>query len=1222
MPPEKILPTFLLLFSLYGCGLFTDDDPPKEDIFPEVEAIFDDEGFDTEKFYRFFEEPITREIDYIENRFRDYARYVKRNDTNTITKKDVKFFVSQFLKNQEEDLHRGIDTIFAVNSLFLGTGQETISLGNIEKLFNILRRGNLHFAAITKAARDYEAGNVSLDYYRESFNNNLTALSKAITENLSPDTDAASALIAPLMDNFTPWMAKNGIPENTLRDSLPDTQLLKMLLVGGEKETISLGEVRLLMQRITALSGPFFDFYYIGELNIGETIEYVRFVGDRMRTIFDVLGSNPRSLSRPDLEKSLKTIFDNLPGTFTSAITLFVEGSFLFSGNSSEMLTLTDLKKTFTILYEAALAYGEVWERSQEERRNDGELQDFRQWFITKATDVSRIVSTNISSNNTSLSLDTSLINHITTLFRDSPLDEGLLETVLVRTHFLKGLFTGSKSNTITTNDIQILMNKMPDLAEILFDYLYFREFPLEDDFEYTKFTVTRVKDFLGAIERQDGVLFYLGELPDILPETMGRWSASDIIRILENYKNFILGEDHRSYTYRNILQGENILGIYLETFILYEHTYKTLESILNIETAKRDELERLRNMTSLWRDNVSAMLDFSLYPEEVDAEDFIRQTWRELKFSELGTEKMLGILSAKNFLEPTPWAVLHKGELLSVVDKVPPALLGVMEIIFNFKRETDPNKAYLHMLKGLRGIRAILHRGSQHIFLEGDDLDAFKPFFVDGGLLVDLVQDLLPIVKRKILPLFLPISQDESSGLTFSELDKLLDTMENILVDVALTGPTFDFYRDKLEKNTLISREALFCRGAWYPNCPILKPNRAIDSFSFFTQNQMETFLEEFGHITHYYKYFRNDSSGIHVYDEFYHRHKKGYMEIVFLKRVIAFLMQSYNTQPVFTGSLSRNELYTFLCDFKPLLDYFGAWTESESPETFARNIVLLSDLFQHSSNGNNRIDIDEAVEFIGLTISGMKVRKQIVEQLTTICENSGTATNERIDLSCYRENFFQAFFNDFPYLKDHLPKLYRFIFDSSQEEKDNFLVSVEGFTRGQSNEPMSRHHFNLLVGALFNIESTFMRYDRNDDNILDENELNLAFPTYNNAICLVMEDRLPFACSEKWAKSALFSIVKHRRPPSWGQYGTVTSLFKYSTPEERDWAISSLFLSSILRRGPPPTGLRELFDFARFHYMGDRTDIVATRVSIGAILYYLAILPVSSNPENLSCF
>lgn len=99
------------------------------------------------------------------------------------------------------------------------------------------------------------------------------------------------------------------------------------------------------------------------------------------------------------------------------------------------------------------------------------------------------------------------------------------------------------------------------------------------------------------------------------------------------------------------------------------------------------------------------------------------------------------------------------------------------------------------------------------------------------------------------------------------------------------------------------------------------------------------------------------------------------------------------------------------------------------------------------------------------------------------------------------------------------------------------------------------------MLTGSLMNIESTFMRFDVNNDGIIDNKELEEAFKVYRKAIIMVAQMTPK---QEKYVHSVFLYMIKYMKIP-------------------------------------------KPMELAHFHYMVRKDDIVAKRLNIGAILYYL---------------
>ena len=123
---------------------------------------------------------------------------------------------------------------------------------------------------------------------------------------------------------------------------------------------------------------------------------------------------------------------------------------------------------------------------------------------------------------------------------------------------------------------------------------------------------------------------------------------------------------------------------------------------------------------------------------------------------------------------------------------------------------------------------------------------------------------------------------------------------------------------------------------------------------------------------------------------------------------------------------------------------------------------------------------------------------------------------------------------------------------------------MHIEGFSREYEDPdmPITQRDYGMIIGALLNIESTFIRFDKDEDNVLNREELDQAFLLYRSAIISLAELS---GSREKYAKSIFLYLVKNKKVPNKVQ-------------------------------------------LLNFHYNPFiNKDIVAKRLNLGAVLYFL---------------
>jgi hypothetical protein len=223
-------------------------------------------------------------------------------------------------------------------------------------------------------------------------------------------------------------------------------------------------------------------------------------------------------------------------------------------------------------------------------------------------------------------------------------------------------------------------------------------------------------------------------------------------------------------------------------------------------------------------------------------------------------------------------------------------------------------------------------------------------------------------------------------------------------------------------------------------------------------------------------------------------------------------------------------------------------------------------------------------------MVLSAVEVNSKLQTQMPSHCETGINKEDPVFDVGCYNEHFFDVLLNDLN-LKGSFPRLVSYINTSTPEEILGYLKGVEGFARENNDPkiPLSKRETILILGALLNIESTYIRFDVNKDNIIDNQtvvayngkqpvtELDAAFDIYRTAIIKVAKLKPE---QEKYAKAIFLYMIKYMEIPPQGS-----------------WIDSGKFWY--------------------FYKWGSNKPIYAKRLNIGTLLYYLVNEKASS--QNL---
>jgi hypothetical protein len=235
-----------------------------------------------------------------------------------------------------------------------------------------------------------------------------------------------------------------------------------------------------------------------------------------------------------------------------------------------------------------------------------------------------------------------------------------------------------------------------------------------------------------------------------------------------------------------------------------------------------------------------------------------------------------------------------------------------------------------------------------------------------------------------------------------------------------------------------------------------------------------------------------------------------------------------------------------------------------------------LLADLFQSHSNGDQKININESTEFLIMLLTAVNLSQKIKPELTRFCDPGINSQDPLFDKLCYNEHFFDLLLNKLGF-KNSFPRLNRYYTVAGHQETIDYLLGIEGFARDDNKPgvPINSRDMTLITGAMLNIESTFIRFDKNTDNIIDYNELDEAFLTYRQSI-ISLAGLKPER--EKYAKGIFMYMVSKMEIPK------ITTL-----SETAEFAI---FNTCVQERR-----CREIF----------MDKIEAKRLNIGKLLFYM---------------
>lgn len=505
---------------------------------------------------------------------------------------------------------------------------------------------------------------------------------------------------------------------------------------------------------------------------------------------------------------------------------------------------------------------------------------------------------------------------------------------------------------------------------------------------------------------------------------------------------------------------------------------------------------------------------------KQLNMRQFVIDMSKKIGDKEIDNETIDSFIFFKKLLVGGDEEVVTTEELKQIIAKLPKILGLVFDLYYvkgeNFQNDTQEMRFYLVASRDLYS--SIKFNQTDFELLTSDQLVTMAKKVIKDYDVASF--------KESIEKLKVKFIGGKKNSITLKDLDVLLNILHDFFEKVYFVHVTYD----EPVNNYILSKKAAV------PASEInFKPLAGYDLFRI--KPRLDQLFASFKDTAVNFRYFRNDS-GSAYYSTDILRNKTGFIEVNISKWLAWKLLNAYgHVDAKKNMQISMDEFSQFLQDSKPLLEEFNLW--SPNFKTFARNAVLLADLFQHQSNGDQVINLNEATEYIGMILTAVDISGKFNNALVSLelCDGGLNPKEAIFDANCFNENFYDVFLNKLKF-KEKFPRLNAYYTGGSQVETLEYLKGVQGFARDDNSPgvPVNRRDSTLLFGAMINIETTFIRFDTNADNILDFNELEAAFEsTYKPSIIVLADlkgDRV------KYAKAVFMYMVSKMEVPKIGTY------------------------------------------------------------------------------------
>lgn len=817
------------------------------------------------------------------------------------------------------------------------------------------------------------------------------------------------------------------------------------------------------------------------------------------------------SVSSRELGGFVRRFFKGHAQIIVESMGLIFDINSLFLRDSSNAISTENIRPLFNLLRIANVKLSSIMGtyKSYGDKKialNDARVSienDLREF----SSQVKSIISKSGQGQDTEINLK-EFFSKVSKQFETFQMTEDTLNGVLA----LKKLFLGGDREKLTRSQLFMLLDQLPEMGSIGFHMLYSNsenQGSPKGYFEGIKESVKRLGDQVYPHRREE-VIFKDGEVENLISAFFD--GEGDLyVEVAQQVKKHLLGSGKETgpYTYQEMRNLTFLSQAIVEGLIFAESFKETTKG--NKNWTKNSWAHRRNSFLksfSTFESTLTEGLNENIYfPNRVELFAFMDFLVEKFETFPIKKELLPVLPLVKVALVGGTKSSFTKLELLNVLSKSRDLADVAFDLIFSTDETHTPQEKSRLFYLGAKEVRQLV-TGQKYLHVTTvDELLEIISVIMDKPEVRDY-QEPVEKLKEKVFGGY-------PGSISVADVSQFLEMAESFLGRYYYFDISFDAYEGQLSQVGPI-------RYLGYRHHP---------GFRIYSQDEILAYKKEFFNIVKTFRVYREED-GTQYYGDNYRRTKKGLLEIYLIRHFYTIVAKAFG-QKVLTKdlyALNIEQLNKVLFLFKPVLEDYGLWTAY--PETFARNALMLADLFQGQSDGNLMMDPNEATEYGTLALFGIKAADGIVEKMQKYCDLVEAKGVVGFELGCYRSRFFKVFLDEMG-LSERLPKLTRYIRESSSLEGYKFLTSVEGFARESQDQerPQTRKDFVLLIGAMMNIESTFLRYDANGNNILDPRELDKAFPVYEDAIMTLanLEES-----KRSYAKTIFLFMIKEMKMPS----------------------------------------------------------------------------------------
>lgn len=339
----------LVTLGLTSCGYLSDKPPANAGIYKSAELQKSCQ-IDVDKLAEIFKADQKQQIKCLEENFLQFTKYVRSQDQGSVSETELNVFIRRFFQGKSDAIVKGLGLVFQLNMLLLRDEADHISKTNISPLFDLLVHVNQEAVNITQILKKMSDDKNQASFWdlRTQFNDSVTRFSKFTLDiiNNSPGLQKQLNIKDFILDAST----KLGNKEIS-SDTIDSLIFLKRILVAGDKEVITSGELKTVIKDLPKIMSLSFDIYFVRNSNFATDSDEARFYLSSLNDLYHTIQFNQADFDLFTIDQLIKLSQELIKGhevvKFKPSL---VSIKTRLIGGSADTFSLKDLKNTLDII--------------------------------------------------------------------------------------------------------------------------------------------------------------------------------------------------------------------------------------------------------------------------------------------------------------------------------------------------------------------------------------------------------------------------------------------------------------------------------------------------------------------------------------------------------------------------------------------------------------------------------------------------------------------------------------------------------------------------------------------------------------------------------------------------------------------------------------------------------------------------------------------------------